>query len=154
MRTRRRRTGDERGAAAVEAAFFLGVVLIPLLVGVITYGSYFWQAQKVGPMSARLPLSSIVGQFNCAQLIDRVKTTVQNALPGLTGVLGVNEIPLDAIGVTVINVLPTVGVDVEVSISLPAANQLGGLLPLPNDGNVISEATYRLENVKLTTAGC
>ena len=62
---------------------------------------------------------------------------------------------LDAsLRVTVLNVLPSVGVDVSISITLPATNQLGGLLPLPNGGNLVSEATYRLDNVTLTTAGC
>ena len=147
---RRRR---ERGAAAVEAALFLTLVLIPLVLGVITYGSYFWQAQKVAPLSTRLPLDDVVGEFNCAELVDRVKTTVQNALPNVSGAVG-GVLPLDAIGVTVVNVLPSVGVDIALSISLPAVGQLGGLLPLPNGGNLLSEATYRLDNVKLTTAGC
>lgn len=153
--TSMRRTArqHERGAVALEAAFFLTVVLIPLLLGVITYGMYFWKAQQVAPLSQRLPLDSIVGQFNCAQLVDRVKTTVQNALPSLTGLVQ-GPLPLTAIGVTVVNVLPTVGADVSVSITIPGASTLGGLLPLPNGGNLVSEATYRLDNVTLTTAGC
>jgi hypothetical protein len=147
-----RRRG-ERGAVAVEAAILLSMVLIPLLLGVITYGMYFWQAQKVSPLSQRLPLQSIVGQYNCAELVDKVKTTVQNALPSVSGLFG-EELPLTAIGVTVINVLPTIGVEVSVSITLSGASDLGGLLPLPNGGNLISEATYRLDNVQLTTTGC
>jgi hypothetical protein len=144
---------SERGAVAVEAALFLSVVLIPLLLGVITYGMYFWKAQQAEPLAQRLPLNNIVGQFNCAQLVDRVKTTVQSALPSVSGLFG-NQLPLTDIGVTVINVLPTVGVDVSVSIRIDGAGQLGGLLPLPNGGDIISEATYRLDNVTLTTAGC
>jgi hypothetical protein len=143
----------ERGAVAVEAALFLSVVLIPLLLGVITYGMYFWKAQQAQPLSQRLPLQSIVGQFNCAQLVDRVKTTVQNALPSVSGLFN-GQLPLTDIGVTVVNVLPTVGVDISVSITIPGGTQLGGLLPLPNGGSIVSEAVYRLDNVTLTTAGC
>ena len=150
---RRRAPRGERGAVAVEAALLLSLVLIPILLGVITYGSYFWHAQNVQPLSSRLPLDDVVGEFNCAQLVDRVKTTVANALPGVSSALG-DSVPLTSIGVTVVNVLPTVGVDIVLSISLPALNQLGGLLPLPNGGSLISEATYRLDNVTLTTAGC
>jgi hypothetical protein len=152
-RPRLPRGEGERGAIAIEAAVILSVVLMPLLLGVLTYGSYFWQAQKAQPLAAQLPMDSIVGQFNCAQLVDRVKTTVQNALPSVTN-LYTGQLPLDDIGVRVVNVLPTVGVDVVVSISVPAATQLGGLLPLPNDGKLLTEATYRLDNVQLTTAGC
>jgi hypothetical protein len=145
--------GRERGAIAIEAAVILSVVLMPLLLGVLTYGSYFWQAQKAQPLAAQVPMQNIVGQFTCVQLVDRVKTTVQNALPSVTS-LYTGQLPLDDIGVRVVNVLPTVGVDIVLSISVPAATQLGGLLPLPNDGRLLTEATYRLDNVQLTTAGC
>ena len=148
-----RASRGERGAAAVEAGLFISVILIPLVLGVITYGSYFWQAQKVEPLASRLPLQDIVGTFNCAQLVDRVKTTVKNALPSVTGLVG-SDLPLDAIGVTVVDVLPSVGVDITVSVGLQTSFDLAGLLPLPNGGKLVSEATYRLDNVKLTTAGC
>lgn len=152
-RRSRRRGERERGAVAVEAAFILSVVLIPLLLGVITYGMYFWRAQTAQPLASRLPLVNIVGTFNCAQLIDRIKTTVQNALPEVSGLLD-GVVPLEDIGVRVIEVLPTIGVVVEVSVTVGGADALGGLLPLPNGGVLVSEATYRLENIKLTTAGC
>ena len=145
--------GRERGAVAVEAALILSVILLPLVLGVITFGMYFWIAQRSKPLAAQLPLQSIVGQFNCAQLVDRVKTTVQNALPNVPGI-SAGDVSLDDIAVTVVNVLPTVGADVTVSIRVDGASTLGGLLPLPNGGDIISEATYRLENVTLTTAGC
>ena len=148
-----RRATGERGAVAVETGFILSVVLIPLLLGVITYGMYFWRAQTAEPLASRLPLVNIVGTFNCAELIDRIKTTVQNALPEINGLVG-DEIPLTDIGVRVIDVLPTIGVVVEVSITVGGAGSLGGLLPLPNGGALVSEATYRLENIKLTSAGC
>jgi hypothetical protein len=151
-RTTGRRHGDH-GAVAVEAALFLSVVLIPLVLGVITYGMYFWRAQQSEPLSQRLPLQSIVGQFNCAELVDRVKTTVQNALPSVTG-LAAGTVPLTDIAVYGIQAVPTIGADVTVSIRLPGVSNLGGLLPLPNGGDIISEATYRLDNVQLSTAGC
>lgn len=151
---RRHRRGErERGAVAVEAAFILSVVLIPLLLGVITYGMYFWRAQAAEPLASRLPLVNIVGTFNCAQLVDRIKTTVQNALPEVSGLID-GVLPLEDIGVRVIEVLPTIGVVVEVSIKVGGTDALSGLLPLPNGGALLSEATYRLENIKLTTAGC
>lgn len=152
-RRSRRRGERERGAVAVEAAFILSVVLIPLLLGVINYGMYFWRAQAAEPLASRLPLVNIVGTFNCAELIDRIKTTVQNALPEVSGLID-GLLPLEDIGVRVIDVLPTIGVVVEVSITVGGTDALSGLLPLPNGGALVSEATYRLENIKLTTAGC
>lgn len=152
-RSGRRRGERERGAVAVEAAFILSVVLIPLLLGVINYGMYFWRAQAAEPLASRLPLVNIVGTFNCAELVDRIKTTVQNALPSVSGLID-GVLPLEDIGVRVIEVLPTVGVVVEVSITVGGTDALASLLPLPNGGALVSEATYRLENIKLTTAGC
>ena len=38
----------DRGAAAVEGALLISFLLIPLLMGVLTYGDYFWRAQRVG----------------------------------------------------------------------------------------------------------
>jgi hypothetical protein len=144
---------SERGAAAVEAGLVISLFLIPLVLGIITYGSYFWQAQKVEPLTSRLPLQNIVGTFNCNELIDRIKTTVKSALPSITGLVG-TDLPLSAIGVSAIRALPTVGVDVTVSLGLHSPFDLNGLIPLPNGGQLLSEATYRLDNVKLTTAGC
>ena len=156
VRRRRDAAPGERGAIAVEAALFLSFLVVPLLLGVLTYGMYFWKAQQAQPLSSRLPLDSIVGTFNCAELVDRIKTTVQNALPEVDGLFD-GTLPLEDIGVTVVDVLPTIGVVVEVSIEIPVVNTLGplgGLLPLPNGGDLVSEATYRLDNIKLTTAGC
>lgn len=149
----RRPRRDGAGAAAVEAALVLSAVVLPLLLGVLSYGQYFWQAQHVGVYQPRLPESSIVGTFTCAQLVDQVKTTVQGSLPAVQGVAG-NVLPLSDIGVQVLDVLPTIGATVQVSVSVPADTALGGLVPLPNGGNVVTEATYRLDNVMLTTDSC
>jgi hypothetical protein len=147
------RRRSERGAAAVEAGLVISFFLIPLVLGIISYGGYFWESQKVEPLTSRLPLQNIVGTFNCNELIDRIKTTVKSALPSITGLVD-SDLPLSAIGVTAIRALPTVGVDVTVSVGLQTSLDLGGLIPLPNGGRLLSEATYRLDNVKLTTAGC
>jgi hypothetical protein len=145
----RRRT--ERGAAAVEAALVCSFVLIPLLLGVLLYGSWFWQAQKVDPLASRLPVDGVSGTFSCAELVDQVRTTVANALTADS--LGVS-VPAEAIAVEVVNVLPDVGAYVHVTIDVPASEQLGGLLPLPNGGSLVSEATYRLNDVVVTTSSC
>lgn len=145
----RRRT--ERGAAAVEAALVCSFVLMPLLLGVLLYGSWFWQAQKVDPLASRLPVDGISGTFSCEELVNQVRTTVANALSSDS--LGVS-VPAEAIAVEVVNVLPDVGAYVHVTINVPASEQFGGLLPLPNGGSLVSEATYRLNDVVVTTSSC
>jgi hypothetical protein len=152
-RRRWARRAPQAGAAAVETALVLSAVVLPLLLGVLTYGQYFWQAQHVDLYQPRLPEASIVGTFTCAELVDQVKATVQGALPAVQGATG-NVLPLSDIGVQVLDVLPTVGATVKVSVSVPVDTSLGGLVPLPNGGNVLTEATYRLDNVALTTSSC
>jgi Flp pilus assembly protein TadG len=39
------RARTERGAAAVEAGL-VSTILMPLMVGVLVYGNYFWHAQN------------------------------------------------------------------------------------------------------------
>lgn len=130
---------------------FVGL-LMPLLVGILYYGNYFWQAQKVDPLAARLPMDGVVGTFSCEQLVDRVKDTVLANLSAIDGSLG--DLGLADVAVRVVDVLPTVGALVTVSVRVPVADQLTDLLPLPGAGSTVSEATYRLDNVVLTTTSC
>jgi hypothetical protein len=135
--------------AAVEAGL-VSTVLMPLLLGVLVYGNYFWHAQKVDAYAARIPAGVIQGSgLTCEQLVDRVKATV---------VANVNELaestPIDAtdVAVQVVEVLPTVGAVVQVSVSVPVASTLASLLP--NGGAVVTESMLRLDDVTLTTTSC
>jgi Flp pilus assembly pilin Flp len=132
---------SEHGAAVVEAALVISFVLIPLLVGVLTLGERLWRAQAVEPYNARVAPTQIVGHFTCAQLVDRVKQTVVDNSASL-------DTPVDIswVGVQVVEIVPTVGVLVEVSITVPAANEGGSPL--------VTEATSRLEHVTVSTESC
>lgn len=149
--TRRR---DQRGAAAVEAALMAALLLAPLLSGVLYWGNYFYEAQKVRTLDVTaIPQGSVAGTYSCAQLTDKVKTLVASNLTSIASQLGVAQ---SAIGVTasVVRVLPDLGVDVQLSVTIPIADQLGSILPLPNGGAVVQAATQRLSNVKVTTTSC
>lgn len=150
---RRRRASDwERGAIAVEAALVLTFVLVPLLLGVIQYGSWFWRAQDVSNYEPRIPSGGVSGRFSsCAELVDRVKSTVQGILPDVGGSTGL--VPLSDITVDVVDVLPTVGVVVRVGVEVPV-DGLVSLIPLPNDGRVLTEFTARLDDVTVATESC
>jgi hypothetical protein len=139
------------GAAAVEAVLLSGFVLVPLLLGVILYGHWFWQAQRIEPLASRLPVAGVSGTFTCEELVDEVRTVVLNTLSSSS--LGI-PVAAEAIVVEVVEVLPTVGAHVHVSIGVPASEQLGGFVPLPNSGLLVSEASYRLNDVVVTTSSC
>jgi hypothetical protein len=149
-RSRSRRT--QRGAAAVEAGILVPFLLAPLLAGIIFYGHYFWQAQKVSDLDVSgVPAGAVSGTYSCGQLLDRVKSLLAGNVAALATELGV---PASAISLTtdVVRVLPTIGVDLALSITLTPSNQVGPVsLPAPP---LVQSLTQRLENVKVTTASC
>ncbi len=157
-----RRRRSERGAASVEAAITVTTILAPLLIGALFWGNWFWQAQRVDPLASGVPLDGIVGTFSCEQLVDAVKTTVVSNLNSNPVVVQASDpvtgdpLQLDVtdVAVEVVKVLPTVGAYVSVSVSLPAVDNLAGLVPLPDGGALVSEATYRLNNVVVTSESC
>ncbi|MBB6626557.1 hypothetical protein H5V45_04385 [Nocardioides sp. KIGAM211] len=147
----------ERGAAAVEAALLLGAVLAPLMVGVLYYGLFFWKLQSVPTLDPNLDQSGFVGSY-CAtqrtQLADRVRAAT------LVSVQNVDEgsglpISLEDIVVTVLDYVPgSLGVSVQVSITAPVLEETLSFLPLPDDGNVVSDSVVRLENVMISSESC
>lgn len=130
----------------------LPLVLLPLLFGVLYYGNVIWSMQSAQGTAARLPLAGITGNFTCDGLVARVKSTVLAALPGLDDNL--TGLGLDDIGVTVLQPIPEVGAVLSVSVEVPIVDSIGNLLPLPSVTNVVSEASYRLDNVRVTTDVC
>lgn len=148
---RTRRTRSEKGAAAVEAGL-LSTMLFPLMVGVLFWGNYFWKAQSVDIYAARPDPNSIVGvNFTCNQLTDLVKQQVLDNINAL-GDPSIPPVSLQDISASVVQVLPTAGAYVHVSVSVPVVDQFTSLLP--NGGRVIQEMSFRLDNVTLTTDAC
>lgn len=141
MRHRSRCPKDQRGAAVVEAALVMSFVLVPLLAGVLTLGEKLWKAQDVEPYDARVAPSQVVGYLTCEELVDRVKTTVVNNSASLD-----TPVEVGWVAVEVVEIVPTVGVLVDVSITVP---------PPDGDGSpVVTEATSRLEHVSVSTQSC
>ena len=52
---------EQRGAAAVEFGLIVGAILVPLLLGVIQYGWYFYVAQTTGGAATHLTRRLAVG---------------------------------------------------------------------------------------------
>jgi hypothetical protein len=148
-RSRRR---DDDGAAAVESALVLSVVLAPLLMGILTYGYYFWQAQKVPLLDPNIDQAGIVGELCEGELLTRVRAAALTAVTAVddTGALPVT---LGDITATVVSVVPD-GLGVNVTVSVTTSIGEGSFLPLPNDGNVTKDVLMRLQNVTITTSGC
>lgn len=135
------RRRDQRGAVVVEAALVISFFLIPLLVGVLTLGQRLWDAQHKDPYEPRVASSQVRGVFTCTDLVSRVETTVANNIAGL-------GVPMDPSWVTakVVEVFPTVGVLVDVTVTVP---------PPGGTGNpMVTHAAITLDNAGVTTSLC
>lgn len=147
----------ERGAAAVETALLMSALLAPLMLGVLYYGLFFWKLQSVPTLDPNLDQAGFVGSY-CAsqgsQLADRVRAAT------LVSVQNVDEgsglpISLEDIAVTVLDYVPgSLGVSVQVSIRVPVLEETLSFLPLPDDGNVVSDSVVRLQNVMISSESC
>ena len=150
-RRMRPRRPSEHGAAAVETGLVVSVILIPLILGVLQWGDYFWKAQQVDTVTPGVPVGELAAAFTCQGLKDQVATTVAAVVSSLDGSLAIDA---SDITVTVIEVLPDVGVTVQVHIEVPATNGLADLIPLPEGGAIVTDFTQRLDDVKVSDLTC
>jgi hypothetical protein len=148
---RRCRGAAERGAAAVEAALVIPLLLFPLVFGVIQLGNYFWRAQEVDILAPPVRTGAIAGDFGCTGLKDVVADEVVAAVNGLNPQIG--DIDVSQVTVTVVEVLPDVGVTVEVHIEANAG-WLSSLIPLPGGGALMTDFSQRLSDVRVTDLVC
>jgi hypothetical protein len=145
------RARSERGVAAVEAGL-VSTVLLPLLVGVLVWGNYFWHAQRVEPYAARLPQGAVVGyNLTCEQVVALVKQAVVDQSSPL-GDTYAPELALDDVTVAVVEVLPDASAVVDIGVRTDVGSSLAAWLP--NDGEIVTETTVRLENVTVSTSVC
>ena len=145
------RARSERGVAAVEAGL-VSTVLLPLLVGVLVWGNYFWHAQRVEPYAARLPQGAVVGyNLTCEQVVALVKQAVVDQSSPL-GDTYAPELALDDVTVAVVEVLPDASAVVDIGVRTDVGSSLAAWLP--NDGEIVTETTMRLENVTVSTSVC
>lgn len=142
---------SERGVAAVEAGL-VATFLMPLMMGVFVFGNWFWQAQFAPQAAVRLPQGSVVGyQLTC----DEVVTLVKNAVVTQTAALGdayAPDVGLDQVAVEVVDVLPDMSAVVHISVTVPVDSAMSSWLP--NNGEVVTDATMRLQNVTVLTSVC
>lgn len=156
---RRTRARSEDGLAAVELGL-VTTMLAPLMMGVLFWGNYFWQAQKVPPYAPHLAATDIIaGQHDCQQLLDAVASAVASNANVVAGNnmpdLGADDVTTELVQDTVTDTtdaVPDLGATVKVKVKVPVVKQFNSLLP--NDGAVVTEALLRLEDVTVTTDTC
>ena len=139
-------------AAAVEAALVVSVLLVPLFLGIITYGDYFFRAQRVDTLAPGVPVGGVAGEFTCQGLKDTVAATVVDVVADLDASLA--GIDVSDVTVTVVEVLPDVGVTVDIHIETSLTSGLASLIPLPGGGAIVTDFSQRLQDVTITDVMC
>ena len=142
---------SEGGVAALEAGL-VTTFLMPLLMGVLFFGMYFWRAQQGEVYDPRLPSGSYAGEtLTCQTLLSQVESDVV-ALVNSSNDSSAPDISLSNVTGAVTEVLQPTGAVVQVTISVPVVPAFGSLLP--NGGNVVTETTMRLDDVVVTDGTC
>ena len=145
---------DQRGVAAVEAGL-ISALLSPLMIGVLAYGQYFWEAQRVS-VAPQVDQGAVYGAFaSCEQLRTLLRDTVVDNAEKVASASS-ETTGLDASQVTaqIVDFVPhQLGVDVKLSVRVSVAQSaMSGLLP--NGGEVVSDTSVHLDNVRLDVQAC
>lgn len=134
----------DRGAAAVEFAL-VSLLLFTVLFGILQYGLYFWQLQGGAAAAREAARQSAVGMWGCTELQSQTSSRVPAG-----GAVTVQRTYVAASGAATTS--PETGDDVEVTVSFNTVAV--GLVPMPNNGVVLSEARARVETVTTSSETC
>jgi Flp pilus assembly protein TadG len=136
MRLSRRR--DERGAAAVEFALVAVFVFIPLVIGILQFGIWFWAWQQSGHAAREAARVAAVAP-TCS---DSIRIAGEVALDGA---------PVTASNVAV-GVAPTQVGD-PITVTVTATTYDIGFFPF-FDPAIQKDAVSRVENIPAGTPVC
>lgn len=131
--TRRR---CEDGAAAVEFALVFCFILVPLLMGMLQYGWYFFSAQSASSAAREATRRLVVGDCTAPGEAQSFASTQANVFD-LKLTFGT---PADDDAGT----LPAIGEVLRVKVT--ANGKIIGFLPLPDDGLVTRVVDARVED--------
>ncbi|MBA8804113.1 hypothetical protein FB382_002404 [Nocardioides ginsengisegetis] len=135
----------------MEAGLVVSLLLAPLLVGIIQWGDYFWRAQSVDTLAPAVPTGAVAGTFTCEGLKSAVAAQVASVVNGLNP--SGSPMTAAAVLVTVTEVLPSVGVTVDIHVEAPTSG-LASLIPLPGGGALVTDFSQRLSDVTVSSAVC
>jgi Flp pilus assembly protein TadG len=126
---------DDSGAAALEFGLIAGTVLIPLLLGVIQYGWYFYVAQTTGGAATHVTRRLAVGDcWGSGQAL----TYVKGQVAGNPNYTTVTTTPASNAGA----VIGTT----QVTATVTADGDLIGFLPMPNGGTISRTSSTMIED--------
>lgn len=149
MRMRHRR--EDRGAAAVEFALIMPILLI-LVFGIIQYGLYFWAMQGGSDIARGAARLSAVGDpAACAAFKNEIKSNI-DGLTGTGSTATIQRIYTNGPS----NTAPAVEIGDYVTVHVEFTSYDLGLplVPFIDDGVVTSTAKARVDYVPATPEAC
>jgi Flp pilus assembly protein TadG len=132
---RRSRGKNESGAAALEFGLIAGTILIPLLLGVIQYGWYFYVAQTTGGAATHVTRRLAVGDcWGSGQALAFVKNEVASNPTSTTLAVTPTSNSSAVIGTT------------QLTVTVTSDGDLIGFLPMPNSGTITRSVSTMVED--------
>jgi Flp pilus assembly protein TadG len=152
--TRFRERRGQQGAAAVEFALVLPIMLL-LLFGLIQYGYYFYSMQAgssaVGDAARRIAVG------NCTTAA-QVQTLLKNKLGPATTANSASGINVSVVYTNVNGSVGSapgeIGGSVQVTATFPTLDIHFPLVPVPGGGTVTRSTFARIEDVSATQGQC
>jgi Flp pilus assembly protein TadG len=131
--TSRRRT--ESGAAALEFGLIAGTILLPLLIGLVQYGWYFYVAQTTGGAASHVARRMAVGDcWGSGQALAQAKAEVASdpAYTTLAVTPSTNSGAL--VGTT------------QLTVTVTSDGDVVGFLPMPHGGTITRTVSTTIED--------
>ena len=141
----RRAPRHETGATAVEFALVFGFVLVPLVMGLLQFGWYFYTSQVAGSAARETARRIAVGDCLAAGEARQFGANQANLELQPTGSFELTFGTPGADG-TVTATMPAPGQTMRVRVDLAQDAQLFEFFPLPDDGAVVRTVDTRVED--------
>jgi Flp pilus assembly protein TadG len=146
---RTRATRGERGAAAVEFALLMPIMLL-LVLGMVQYGLYFWSAQGGSSAAREAARRAAVGDYTACTVF---KDDVRSRIDSLGDAANATITRTYTNGGSNTAAAVEVGDVVTVSVSFTSIDLNIPLIPFMNQGRVTQSADARVESVPTDTVG-
>ena len=134
-RLRMLRAREQRGAAALEFGLIAGLLFIPLLIGMLQYGWYFYVSQTTGGAASHIARRMAVGDcWGSGQALAFVKNEVASAPAQTTFAVLPTSNSGAVIGTT------------QMTVTVTSNAKIIGLFPMPHNGKVTRSVKTMIED--------
>jgi Flp pilus assembly protein TadG len=129
------RAREQRGAAALEFGLIAGLLFIPLLIGLMQYGWYFYVSQTTGGAASHVARRMAVGDcWGSGQALAKVRSEVASNPNQTTLAFTPSSNSAAVIGTT------------QLTVTVTADAEIIGLFPMPNGGTVTRSFSTLIED--------